>query len=115
MPTAISLISTADVSSMLGVSDQTVRTWCRLGIIPATRPTGTRKWHIVESDFMNWLQDGAGAQVTAFLDPAHRSTASEAELLEDATAALDRIGSTASPSESRGSRSTTRRLTTRTA
>lgn len=88
MANRISFISTSDVSETLAVSEQTVRTWCRLGVIPATRPSGTRKWLIVEDDFRAWLRDGAGKGVTAFLDPSHRSLSSEGELLRDADATL---------------------------
>ena len=90
MPETLAFITTSRVSEILGVSEQSVRTWCRLGLIPATRPAGTRKWLIVEDDFRTWLQGGAGQRVSTFLDPAHRSTVTEDELLADAEEALRR-------------------------
>lgn len=90
MPETLAFITTGRVSEILGVSEQSVRTWCRLGLIPATRPAGTRKWLIIEHDFRTWLQDGAGQRVSTFLDLAHRSTATEDELLADAEEALRR-------------------------
>lgn len=81
-------ITTARVAETLGVSEQSVRAWCRHGLIPATRPPGTRKWLITEDGFLSWLQSGAGQRATSFLDPAHRSSATETELLADAEEAL---------------------------
>lgn len=90
MDESLALITTARISETLGVSKQSVRTWCRLGLLPATRPRGTRTWRITEEDFQAWLQSDAGRHVTDFLDDSHRSTASEAELLADAADALAR-------------------------
>jgi len=83
--TAVQFASTREVAEALGVSEQTVRTWCRVGVIPAVRPEGTRKWRILKDEFDSWLEAGAGHRLTSFLDPAHRSLASDLELMADAT------------------------------
>lgn len=88
MVAKLDLVTTADVGEALGVSEQTVRTWCRLGVIPALRPPGTRKWLISAADFDVWLRHGSGAGIAGFLDPSHRSQATETELLADGRSTL---------------------------
>jgi len=84
------LISIGDISRALGVSEQTVRTWCRLGVIPAVRPSGTRKWLVLEEDFNQWVADGGGQRLLAQMR-SPRSTATDAELLEDAATAAEEL------------------------
>lgn len=106
MAQAMSTITTAEVGEVMHVSEQAVRSWCRLGILPATRPAGTRKWLIARADFETWLHDGTGERVAIFLDGSHRSSSSEDQLLADATESLGRMRSTTSRRAKAPSRAT---------
>jgi excisionase family DNA binding protein len=103
MANAMPLITTAEVGEILHVSEQAVRTWCRLGILPATRPPGTRKWLIARADFETWLHEGTGERVAVFLDGSNRSSSSEEELLSDANASLDRMRTSGARGRSKAS------------
>lgn len=63
---AVTMLLTLDVATRIGVSEQTVRNWCRSGVIPAVRPHNTRQWFIPEQEFTAWF-DAGGNPARAFL------------------------------------------------
>jgi excisionase family DNA binding protein len=72
-------LSTAEVAAGLRVTEQTVRTWCRLGVVPAIRPLGTHKWQVPRDGFSNWLHH-AGGDVAASITAVDRVQLNEEKL-----------------------------------
>ena len=80
--TGTGMLTVAAVAAHLGLSKQTVRSWCRAGIIPTRRPAGTKKWLIPRDQFNRWLAD-CGGLVRDFATGTPRDTRPDEELLTD--------------------------------
>lgn len=99
--TGTAVLSVAAVARYLNLSEQTIRGWCRAGLLPARRPPGTRKWLIDRDAFTTWLHDG-GDQVRAFMAAGPREERSdEAVLATDDTVGKGRTGRTSGENRSR--------------
>jgi excisionase family DNA binding protein len=67
-------LKVGDVAARLGVSEQTVRLWCRTGVLPAYRPPSTRQWLIEPQELEAWLEKSAVRSTMEFLDAPYRES-----------------------------------------
>jgi len=64
---AVSFLKVGDVAAELSVSEQAVRLWCRTGLLPARRPSGTRQWLIDRDDLEQWLNAEPVREAVSFV------------------------------------------------
>lgn len=77
----MSYIKVGDVAARLSVSEQTVRLWCRTGVLPAVRPGDTRQWLINEDRFNDWLHQPRTSDALESLHNPDRVDVSAEEIL----------------------------------
>jgi excisionase family DNA binding protein len=80
---ATSYMKVGDAAAILGVSEQAVRLWCRTGVLPAYRPTGTKKWLIDPDEFNAWLNKRPVRDVVDSLSAEYRSDRPDHELVAE--------------------------------
>jgi excisionase family DNA binding protein len=73
-------LKAGEVAARLNVTEQTVRLWCRTGILPAYRPRSTRQWLIEPTELQAWLNKSAVASTMEFLQAPYRELASDEEI-----------------------------------
>lgn len=76
-PAPEGLIGTAEASRRAGVAADTVLEWIRAGILPASRPPGTKSWRIKPTDLEAILSErrGVGPVEPVRLDAARAARA----------------------------------------
>lgn len=75
-------LKVGDVAATLGLSEPTVRFWCRSGILPSYRPQGTRRYLIDEEVFESWVQQAAVKGTLNFLNDPERLDLSDEAVVE---------------------------------
>ena len=75
----MSFLKVGDVAAELNVSAQAVRLWCRTGVLPSRRPSGTRQWLIDRDELAAWLDQGPVREAFDFLHAPYRDDATEEE------------------------------------
>lgn len=65
---AVNILKVRDVASVLGLSEETVRLWCRTGVLPAYRPRSTKQYLINAEEFEAWLKTRAVRNTVEFLE-----------------------------------------------
>lgn len=64
----------AELAQLLGLSEDTIIRYCKLGTLRATRPGGGRFWLIPESAAAEWLRRGEqGSNVQASVSDLRRA------------------------------------------
>lgn len=86
---AVNFIKVGDAAAMLGVSEQAVRLWCRTGVLPAYRPSGTKKWLIDPDEFAAWCKRRPVVAVLESLHADYRSVLPDHQLANEAAVAAD--------------------------
>ena len=79
----MSFMKVGDVAAQLGVSEQAVRLWCRTGVLPASRPAGTRQWLVDPERFQVWLNARGTEEVLESLHAPYRDDRPDHELLRE--------------------------------
>lgn len=75
-------LKVGDVAAELGLSEQTVRLWCRTGILPCYRPVGTRQFLIDQEVFRSWINRAAVVHTLDFLHDRERPNLSDDEVVD---------------------------------
>jgi excisionase family DNA binding protein len=104
-PEKRAFLKVGDVAATLGVSEQTVRLWCRTGILPSYRPQGTRSYLVDEEVFESWIQKAAVRSTLEFLHDPERLNLPDDKAVEVVRAGRsadhgERVASARNPGES---------------
>lgn len=74
----MNILKVGDVAAALRVSQETVRLWCRTGVLPAHRPPSTKQYLINADEFDAWLKTRAVRDTVKFLNAPRQDEDDEA-------------------------------------